>query len=284
MFCTNCGSENPDNLNYCTNCGMAFNNASQYQQVNVNYQSEFNNEQLSAMEAKKFRKIAREKLAGKWGNAAILTLIFFLCTWVIALILSFIPFLGTIAFNIISPVLSFGLLVQWIKIKNGEEINYLDFFTIGFNNFVKVWGVQLRVWLKQIVPLIMVVVGYFILAFCVLLVPTLQIMGVSTVIPFILIAISFVVLIVGTILLIPLQYKYMFCFNELAYDNNRTAKEIVEYSGDLMIGKRTGFFWLQLTFIGWILLGILYIPLLWIVPYMQIASIIYYEWASERLR
>ena len=42
MFCPNCGSQNPDNANNCTNCGTSLNNAAQYQQFYTNNQ--LNNE------------------------------------------------------------------------------------------------------------------------------------------------------------------------------------------------------------------------------------------------
>lgn len=284
MFCPNCGSQNPDNANNCGNCGARLNNANQYQQYNSTYQtSTINTAGITATDASRFRGLAREKLAGKWGTAAILMLIFGLCSFGISFVINLITCgFGSPLYAIITPVLSFGLLVQWIKLKNGENIGYFDFFSIGFNNFANVWKVQLRVILKFIVPII-IYFGSFLLIFVGMFLATLDenmaIVGVLVCI------IASIASIVASILLIPISYKYMFCLNELAYDSNRSSKDIVEYSGNLMVGKRVGAFWLNLTFIGWVFLAGLGcgIPLLWITPYMQIASIIYYEWASNRL-
>lgn len=57
------------------------------------------------------------------------------------------------------------------------------------------------------------------------------------------------------------------------------AKDIVEKSEELMKGHKWAFFWLGLTFIGWAILSCftLGIGLLWLIPYMQIAQIIFYE-------
>jgi len=283
MFCPNCGSENPDNCNFCRNCGSTFNNASQYQQFNnANYgTSSINAEGILPTEAYKFRAFAREKLRGRWGTAAVLMLVYTLCVFGISFVSALIPLIGNIAFFAISPVLTFGLLVLWIKFKNGENINYLDFFNIGFSNFGKVWLVTLRVFLKLLAPIIIVTIVPMILL---IIVPILgRDFGVISIALMIL---TFISMIIGFILLIPRSYKYMFATNELAYSLNDTPKAIVERSGEFMMGKRVGAFWLSLTFIGWSFLGGLgcYIPFLWITPYMSIANIIYYEWASNRLR
>lgn len=286
MFCSNCGNQNPDNINYCASCGSKLRDVPEYADVN-NYQTgDVNTMNISATDAKTFRRFAREKLAGKWGTAALLMLIYLLCVMGIYFVSAFIPFIGGIAYTIIAPVLSFGLLVLWIKLKNGENIKFLDFFTIGFSNFTNIWGVLLRTALKFIVPIIILIVSIVVIPICTGVLTVLAFKGFESagIIMTILSMIVAVASLVVYILYIPLYYKYMFVLNELAYSPNQSAKDIVEASGNFMMGKRLGAFWLGLTFIGWTLLGILgcYIPLFWIAPYMQIANIIYYEWASNR--
>jgi len=285
MFCPNCGNQNPDNVNYCTDCGATLNNnAAAYQNFDENtYKAEtINTEGIYATDASKFRKFARERLGGRWGDAAILMVLFLLCSFGINLVASVIPIIGGIAVSIISPVLSFGLLAQWIKIKNGEIINYFDFFTVGFNNFGKVWSVLLNVILKLLGPIILISVSSIFMAVA----PILYFFGKGGAIASVIIFLIMIpLIIVGIIWFIPLYYKYMFALNELIYNSSQNAKDIVERSGNFMIGKRVGAFWLNLTFIGWCLLATLGcgIPFLWVTPYMSIASVIYYEWASNRL-
>jgi len=58
-----------------------------------------------------------------------------------------------------------------------------------------------------------------------------------------------------------------------------TGKEIVEKSAELMKGNRWNYVWLSLTFIGWaILAGLTFgIGMFWLLPYMQVAQIVFYE-------
>ena len=58
-----------------------------------------------------------------------------------------------------------------------------------------------------------------------------------------------------------------------------TGKEIVEESARLMKGNRWRFFWLGFSFIGWAFLSAftLGIGMLWLLPYMMISIIFFYE-------
>ena len=58
-----------------------------------------------------------------------------------------------------------------------------------------------------------------------------------------------------------------------------SGKEIVEKSAELMKGNRWNYVWLSLTFIGWMFLAglTLGIGMFWLVPYIQISQIIFYE-------
>jgi len=60
-----------------------------------------------------------------------------------------------------------------------------------------------------------------------------------------------------------------------------SAKDVVEESQKTMTGKRAGLFWLQLSFIGWAILGAISfgIGFLWIIPYVQCATIAFYKYA-----
>ena len=58
-----------------------------------------------------------------------------------------------------------------------------------------------------------------------------------------------------------------------------SGKESVEESKKMMKGNRGKYVLLQLSFIGWMILSIftLYIGLLWLTPYMQVAMVCFYE-------
>ena len=62
------------------------------------------------------------------------------------------------------------------------------------------------------------------------------------------------------------------------------SKEVVERSAELMRGNRSSLFMLQFSFIGWAILAVLTfgIGLLWLLPYMQVATVVFYEKVLEK--
>lgn len=226
------------------------------------------------MVSSEIRAEARNSLAGKWGKGALLTLVFMVITFIISWVLNLIPFVGSIANFVISPVLAFGYLIGFIKLKRGEEVGYLDFFKNGFNFFGKVWGVIGQTILKMIVPVIALIVSIVILFIGIGKDIALGSSGSSflTIIGFIAYISSLTWVIVKSFSYVLSQY--------ILYDNpDMDSKAIVEKSEELMVGHKWAYFWLPITFIGWVILSAftLYIGLLWVIPYMQVALVIFYE-------
>ena len=108
---------------------------------------------------------AREALKGKWGKAALITLVYGIISYIISLVLGFIPVVGSLISLVITLPISYGIIAVFMKFKRGEEVGYVDFFTLGFEAFSKVWGVFGNILLKMIVPIILVVVAAIIFAF-----------------------------------------------------------------------------------------------------------------------
>lgn len=234
------------------------------------------------MISSEIRAEARKSLAGKWGKAAIQTLIFAIVSYLITLVLNFVPVLGSIANFLISPVLAFGLLVSFIKLKRNEEFGYFDFFQNGFSFFGKIWSTIGYTLLKLIVPIILLIVSIVILfvgmggsmfsALSSVSASTTASLGFLGVIGFILYFVSLIWIIVK-------GFSYVLNFY-LLYDNpDMNAKDIIEKSESLMNGHKWAYFWLGLTFIGWAFLACftLGIGMLWLLPYMQIAKVVFYE-------
>ncbi len=75
------------------------------------------------------------------------------------------------------------------------------------------------------------------------------------------------------------SYAYSMTFFILADNPNLTANEAITASKELMKGHKTELFLLDLSFIGWILLGILScgIGFLWIASYIETARAIFYH-------
>ena len=68
----------------------------------------------------------------------------------------------------------------------------------------------------------------------------------------------------------------------VAIDNpDMSGADAVEESQRLMTGKRASLFCLELSFIGWAILGAIPfgIGLLWVIPYAHLAKIAFYKYA-----
>ena len=76
-------------------------------------------------------------------------------------------------------------------------------------------------------------------------------------------------------------YKVAMIQYVLAEDGSekKSIKEIVATSTNLMDGYKMDFFTFELSFIGWILLGMVTfgIAYIWVFPYMEVANVMYYE-------
>lgn len=233
------------------------------------------------MTSSELRANARESLKGKWGKAALITLVYAIINWVISFILGLIPFIGGILSAIISLPISFGILITFVKLKRNEEVTYTDFLNLGFSNFKKVWGVFGNIVLKLIIPFVLVIVFVMVMTFSgigagvgVATNSTGAITGFAG-----LTLVGLIGYIISLIYLAIKSYYYVLSFYIL-YDNpNKASKEIVEESQKLMTGNRWNFFWLGLTFIGWAILATFTfgIGMLWLMPYMMVTFIAFYE-------
>lgn len=89
--------------------------------------------------AKEARQEAREALSGKWKKAILISLIYTLITAGISFLSVFTFGLLSIALIVIAPALSYGLAYSYYHLKNGEDVGYGDFLSIGFKNFDYSW-------------------------------------------------------------------------------------------------------------------------------------------------
>lgn len=243
------------------------------------------------MVSSELRANAREALKGKWGKAALFTLCYVLIMFVVSFLLNLIPFVGPIAQFVIATPISFGVLVTFMKLKRDEDVGYTDFLSIGFSNFGKVWGVFGNMILKMIIPIVLIVV--FLIIF---------ILGIGGSLSGIVLlhnygssygsissgfgglaVIGFIGYIASIIYAIVKGYLYSLSYYILYDHPDMAGKEIVEMSESMMKGNRWSFFWLGLTFIGWAILSVftLYIGLLWLVPYIMVSFVCFYEALSN---
>ena len=234
------------------------------------------------MVSSEIRANARKSLTGKWGKAALLTLVYAIIVFVINFVCRLIPVVGGIILFVISTPISFGLLVSFMKLKRDEDVSYTDFLSFGFSSFAKVWGVLGNVILKMILPICLMII------FVIILVVSLGGSFASAVISGsssgmagfgFLGFVSFIGYIASLIYGIVKGYLYSLSYYILNDNPDMTGKEIVETSEKLMRGNRWKFFWLGLTFIGWAFLAglTLGIGMLWLMPYVMVSMICFYE-------
>lgn len=88
------------------------------------------------MLASQVRANARQSLQGKWGKAALISLVFMVISFLLSL-LNVIPIIGGLAVTVISVPLAYGLVAAFMKLKRSEEVSYTTFLSEGFANFRK---------------------------------------------------------------------------------------------------------------------------------------------------
>lgn len=227
------------------------------------------------------RKEARASLKGKWGKGALITLVYALITYAMQLVARLIPVVGAIALAVIELPITYGIVVSFIKLKREEEVSVVDFLTDGFKSFGRVWGVAGNVILKLIIPLVLVIVFTILAGFGgVAMIGGIatkseSILGTGSILGII----GIIGYIVAGIYLTVKSLYYSLAIYILKDNEELTGKEIVEKSEKLMKGNRWSYVWLSLTFIGWAILACftLGIGMFWLIPYMQVAQIVFYE-------
>ena len=242
------------------------------------------------MSISKIRENARKALSGKWGKGALITLaylaFFFVAGFIVGLFgeESTIGALVDLASSIIQVPLVFGLSYVFIKLKRNEEVKAFDYLTLGFSNFGRAWGIGLRSLLKLIKPFLCVI-GSLLLMF----VPSgLVVYNAAlltdggkglAIVCLILMLVGFVAYIASLVYLAITSLLYSLT-TYIAYDNpDMTALEVANKSAQMMKGNRGKLFGLELSFIGWAILAVcsLGIGYLWLLPYMQVAVVCFYE-------
>lgn len=249
-----------------------------------------------------FRAEARRKLDGKWGEVALTILaylaVFFLLGFVQGLFEenSYMHSLVSLGTTVIQIPLTFGLIISLFKVYKGEASDAFSFFSLGFSNFGKAWGITFKIFVKLIVPIILMVVSYVMIAYVIIstfavslftfTAQTTSSLALSAVTGgnMVILVVGFILLVVSEILLITQSYYYKLAYVVAADDESLTAKDAVEKSKELMNGKRGKLFCLELSFIGWAILASLTfgIGYLWLLPYIQFATFAFYFFVSGK--
>jgi len=230
------------------------------------------------MKSSEIKKEARECLKGKWGKAACITLAFFVISFVVGFLQgivgedSVLYDIIDLVYAIISIPISFGLLISFIKLKKGEDVKAFDFLKEGFSRLGKSYGIWAHILLKLLLPTILLIV--LIVAVIFLSVASIIEQTISSSL-----LIVIILLIATSVYMTIKSLLYVYAYN-ISYDNAElSSKECVLKSAEIMKGNRGKYFLLEFSFIGWAILALftLGIGMFWLMPYMQVATICFYE-------
>lgn len=239
-----------------------------------------------------FRKEAREKLNNKWGKVACISLVYFVLFLIINLLdkhtIGFANNVVTLLSLLIEIPLSFGLVTCFVKLYNGEDVKFYDFFSFGFDQFGKSWGIMLRIILKLIFPIIMLAASTFVVTVGTTLLYNAIVFsywyGTTINVGYVIITLlGFITLVYSYIYLIARSYYYDLAFIIAAEKPNMSSKDAVSRSSRLMFNHRWKLFLLELSFIGWAILAVLTfgVGVLWLAPYIHFAKINFYKNLKE---
>lgn len=219
------------------------------------------------MNSSQIRAEARKKLTSKWGKAAIITLVYAVISYIISLVLGFIPFIGSIVSMLISVPLSFGFVISMCKLNDDAEVGYLDFLTNGFSNFGRAWSTGIWTFIKLIIPIVLVMITAGIFGYGIFTGKT------------IITILGLVIYIVALIYAVIKSLSYSLALFILNDNADMDGKQAVEKSSELMQNKVSSLFCLNFSFIGWFILATFTIGIgfLWVLPYMYISQINFYR-------
>ena len=243
------------------------------------------------MTATNTRKEARESLTGKWEKAVLIVFVYNLISFLIQVILEYSEDSEGLLYNIVSITqfiitvpISYGIIIAFMKLKRGEEVETFDFLKLGFSNFKKSWSIAWNEFLVMVVPALIIFAVLVFLSFYSLtssgLMKTLSPVtrssetGSSAIV-----IIAFIVIIACSVWSVVKRYSIALS-RFIAYDKpEMSGKEAVEESQAMMRGNKGNLFVLELSFIGWAILATLTfgIGVLWLYPYIQISQICFYE-------
>lgn len=220
------------------------------------------------MNSSEFRAEARGSLQGKWGKAVVIVLCYLVVTLLLEKVAGILgETLASLIITIISIPLQFGFIISLFKLFNDETVGVFDFVNQSINNFGKSWSITWNMILKMLLP-------FLILIGATVLLPFTFLAGKSAIGLLVLI-----ILIVDSVYFTMKSYYYQLAYVVAADNPELTGLEAVQKSESLMQGRRFKLFCLQLSFIGWIILGTIpfAIGLLWVIPYMQMSVFAFYK-------
>lgn len=227
------------------------------------------------------KAMAREKLKGKYGISIgvflVYSIIAFAATFITGFFYNEKSIMGMVVYMLISliislltAVLSVGIIKFFMNINRDEEYKVSDLFW-GFTNHPD----------KCIVLTILILLISFVLMLPMILFITAYAVTGST----FMLLFSVLFIILGMVAEVVVMLKFSVAYMVLIDNVSLSVIEILKESDRLMRGNKGRYFYIQLSFIGLMLLSILScgIAMLWIQPYMQSTVTYFYMEINNEL-
>lgn len=260
------------------------------------------------MKASYYRAAARQTLSGNWKHAVIVTLVFFVLTEIIPLTWSSVSitgsFVGSLYKLLVVLPLSFAFIIVFFNFaKDNSDVNLTSNL---FRHFTNHYGRAVLSFILLGLILLMISIIPIIIAIVIAVIPFVSdiatfeslknINDFNDVDSSMLITLSKLILLLIPLLLVAcipmIIYWYRVCLFPILLVNNPNMGIIESFSrsAELMKGHKWEYFCLEISFIGWYIIGILSagIGFLWIIPYNNTACSHFYlemlkETSSESL-
>lgn len=191
-----------------------------------------------------YKNRALKSLEGKWGTAAIATLIFFAISEGVSFLVT-TPMGNNVTMSystqgiweLLCLPLGWGFMVYFLNLIRNEDIKYERLFD-GYKDFV-------RIFLAEFLVILATLIGFILL-----------------IVPGVILALMFA------------QTEFI-----LKDDKEISAADAIKKSMKMMEGHKAELFWLTLSFIGWLLLCLLTLGIgfLFLAPYFNTTMAHYYE-------
>ena len=172
-------------------------------------------------------------------------------------------FISSLIVGLLSSLLIMGYLKMFLNFSRGQETHL---GTLGFAFSNQPDRVILLMLLMALLMLLCVLPGILLI----LAANFMHVIAMS--------ALGIFVLLTGCVIAIILALNYALAML-LYLAPEKGVIQLMRESRQLMKGNRVRFFYLQISFFGLILLSLLtcYIGMLWLIPYMQMTSVLFYR-------
>jgi len=263
MYCKKCGAKNDSDAKFCTECGISLEENKEIIDTN-----EDSNKVHDSIVRKALKMSAKNKpkgpLCGMVGLQIVLTIalffVIFLSIGVAAingdfnagsvLAVSGLIFLSIIVYFIISILISVGMMKTSLAISRDESVT--------FGGAVKGLFQDFNCSLKAIGGILLYSIG----------------IGVLSIVPFV----GGIAALILQVYILPVVVAFIYMALDTKF-KDMSMGDLFHKSMDIVSGHRLEFYGLIFSFIGWMLLGVVTLGLLyiWLMPYMMLAMANWYR-------